>query len=139
MDLFLADSIDGYRPERPSDVLTSPQQFIPMVDAVEGGAVRIVQRTAIHMMTVAAEIEAGGELSVEDLAAGQARKTAIEVRVRGGLTVRGTVVYVLPEAQQRLVDYANQQESLLSVRDGDAVHLIPKVHVIDLRPTAVGG
>lgn len=138
VDLFLADSIDGYRPERPSDVLASAQQFIPMVDAIDGGALRIVQRTAILVMTVAAEAEAAGELSVEDLAAGQARTSAIEVRVRGGLTLRGTVVYVLPEAQQRVVDYANQPEALLSLRDGDAVHLIPKAHVLDIRPTTAG-
>lgn len=137
VDLFLADSIDGYRPERPSDVLASSQLFIPVTDA-EGGGLRIVQRAAILIITVAAEVEATGELSVEDLAAGLARKSAIEVRVRGGVTLRGTVVYVLPEAQQRLVDFANQTDALLSLRDGDVVHLVPKAHVVDIRPTSVG-
>ena len=134
VDLFLADSIDGYRPERPSDVLTSAQFFIP-VSEVAGGALRIVQRGAVLVMTVSAEAESAGELSVEDLAASDARKTAVEVRVRGGLTLRGTVVYVLPEAQQRLQDYANQPDALLAVHEGGAVHLIPKIHILDIRPT----
>ena len=131
VNLFLAQPIDGVRTERPSDLLTGVE-FIPV--SQESGGFRIVRRSAIASLTVRADVESGGELSVEDLAGGFAKKTDLEVRTRGGALLKGTAVYLLPEGQQRVQDMLNQPDALLMLRDGDLVHLVPKTQIIDVRP-----
>ena len=131
VELFLAQPIDGVRTERPSDLLTGVE-FIPI--SQKDGSFRIVRRSAITSLTVRADVEYGGELSVEDLAGGFAKKTDLEVRTRSGAVLKGTVIYLLPEGQQRVQDLLNQPDPLLMLRDGDLVHLLSKTQIVDVRP-----
>lgn len=130
-DVFIAIAGEGVRLERPSGVLFA-NPFLPV--KARDGVFRILRSGSISCLTVRAEFESGAELPIEDLAGGLARSARVAIRLRGGASIDGTVVYLAPEGQQRVQDLLNQPEVLIFVRDQDLVHIVVKAHVLDVRP-----
>lgn len=131
MQLFLGEAIVGYRgPERPSDVLAAAD-FFPVLHADD--TVHLVNRASVVALTTAMEVElAAGELSVEDLAGENATSRNVQVFLRNGPPLGGTVVYVLPDGQRRLLDFLNLPDAFIPLRDGEKVHLIRKAFVTEI-------
>ena len=130
-DLFISVAVEGIRIERPSDVLGG-EPFLPVKSS--DGTFRILRSASIACLTVRAEFESGAELAAEDLAAGSTHSAKLVIGLRGGTKIEGTVVYLAPEGQRRVQDFLNQNDPCVRVRDEDLVHIVVKIHVLDVRP-----
>ena len=130
VQIFLCEAIPGYRgPEKASETLTASSDFFP---ALDGGVFRIVYRNSVVSLTVALEDETAGELGVEDLAGDQATLRNVEINVRNGPPLKGAIVYLMPEGQRRPLDFLNQPEPIVALREADRVHLIRKAFIVDV-------
>ena len=128
VEFFLADGAAGYQlPERPSDLLRDAEPFF----AVSEGANRfLVRRGSVRVASVSVEHELVGELTVEDLAGDSAQRAEVVVSLVGGLVLRGTSFFILPEGKRRMLDFLNLPETFFALRDGESIHLVNKVHVL---------
>ena len=130
-DLFVSVAVEGVRIERASDVLWR-DPFLPVKSS--DGTFRILRSASIACLTVRAEFESRAELAAEDLAAGATHSAKLAFRLRGGTKIEGTVVYLAPEGQRRVQDFLNQNDACVWVRDEDLVHVVVKIHVLDVCP-----
>ena len=130
VQIFLSEAVPGYRgPERASETLTSEGDFFPVLD---GSAFRLIHKQSVVCLSVALEDEMAGELGIEDLAGDQATLRNVEITVRNGAPLSGAIVYVMPESQRRPLDFLNQPEPLVALRDRERVHLIRKPFIVDV-------
>jgi hypothetical protein len=132
--LFLAESAATHLgPERPSDLVTTAR-FIPVV--LDDGTFSFLQVGSILMLSVPSDSESDESLTDEYLSAQGATALSVEICLDDETCLSGTVVYVLPEAQQRLQDFLNDlPDQFLHLRDGDTTHLINKDHIVRVSPT----
>lgn len=133
VEIFLGDCAASHAGgERVIDLLASEVRFIPVRDA-ESGQVIFLQRSSIMVLTVPlehelrADLEDGGLLETEI-----AERFHIEVVLSDGSIVKGELTYVMPEGMRRLQDFLNLPEPYLSIRDGEAAHIVSKSHVSEV-------
>jgi hypothetical protein len=101
--LFLAGSAaERAGPERVSDALCGDARFLPALDA-DGGDLHLLARAAISFVRLAAAEEPGDaeELTIPT-------EHALEVVLRDGARLAGTVSYVLPPERSRPIDFLNE-------------------------------
>lgn len=132
-NVFLASVAEGRsRPEKPSDLLNGHGAFLPTVD--DDGTFSIVQKKFLLYLTCASEEELGGDdLTPEDLAAEDATQMDLDVDLSNGLTLTGTVIYLLPRANRRLLDYLRVADDFFVLREKEKVHLVNKNQVATFR------
>jgi hypothetical protein len=58
------------------------------------------------------------------------------VTLREGVTVRGTIGYVMPEGQRRLQDFLNTETPFVLIRDGDQARFVNKHHIVKIETTS---
>ncbi len=110
--------------ELPSDLLNGRDTFIPVTDA--DGAGMVLGRDGIVVLSIAAEEEpppVGTEVT----------SLQVELLLEGGESVRGTLLFVQPEARCRLPDFLNDCDPFFPVRDGAVVHLVNKALIVRAR------
>lgn len=130
VQIFLTEAIPGYRgPGRASETLTAADDFFPVLD---GPAFRLIYKHSVVCLSVSLEDEMGGELGVEDLAGDQATLRNVEITVRNGAPLSGAIVYLMPEGQRRPLDFLNQADPIVALRERELVHLIRKPFIIDV-------
>jgi hypothetical protein len=118
-------------PERPSDVLNSGDRFIP---AIERDAVEFINLESVMAITVEASWEFGDDLEILDAALGEMTRQRLQVWLADGSTLRGDVLYLLPEGQRRVQDYLNGPAPFFALRDAGRVHVVHKRHVVLVVP-----
>lgn len=132
VSLFLsqaAQSHDGF--ERLSDLLNGPKAFIPAV--ADGGKMTFLHREAVEIVTVRAEDEFGSDvLLAAALSSEQATTRRVEISLRDGATLKGTVSYLMPAGRQRIQDYLNQNEPFVPVREGDQLRFVNKRRMLQI-------
>lgn len=120
--------------ERPSDVLNGGLRFVPALDDANGALI-LLNVDAIMVVSVDASWEfRPGEESLEDLAAGEAVVSRIEISLDDGTVLRGTVTYLLPESNRRLQDYMNGDGRFVIVRQDAIAHLVNKRRIARVSP-----
>lgn len=130
VQIFLAEAVPGYRgPERASEALLAPVEFFPVL-AKDG--FRLIARNSVVCLSVALDDEMGGEMTVEDLAGDQATIRNVEITVCNGPPLTGSMVYLMPEGQRRPLDFLNQADPIVALREADRVHLIRKPYIVDV-------
>ncbi len=131
--IFLALSAEHHAgAERPSDLLDGEASFVAVIDGEDGFV--LVQREAVAYLRVAAEVELGSErLPAEDLGASSAQAVAVEVMFEDEVVIEGTVVFLLPDAQQRLQDFLNGEGKFFPLRAGDDIYLVNKQRILWVR------
>lgn len=112
--------------ERPSDLLNGSEPFVPVRDAK--GLTWLLNLEAVLVVTVAAT-EENVSRAVE-FRTNMASCFDVVVALDGGLRVRGSVRYVLPEGQQRLQDYLRQAQRFVALHEGPWVHLVNRHRVV---------
>ena len=126
MTIFLSDRAETHSGfERPSDLLNRAGAFIPAAEK-KGGLV-LLRRDAVTTLSVLASDElGGGEPRAEDLAAEQATRLQVEIVLEDGSKACGTLTYLMPEGERRLLDFLNLPEGFITLRDGDRIRLVNK-------------
>ena len=126
LSLFLNERAETHEGrERPSDILNGARGFLPAAD--ERGKVILINGEAVMVVSVAAEFEFDAAAPrAEDLAPDQTSKASVEVTLQDGTCVRGTISYLMPEAQSRLQDFLNTEGRFVTLREGGVAHLINK-------------
>ena len=115
-------------PERPSDLLNSPNPFMP---ALERKRVLFFNLDAVHVVTVAAELEfAAIDMMWLDAALQQQTHRRVEVGMQGGTVVRGELTYLMPEGNRRVQDFLNATERFFALRDGDVARFVNRQHAV---------
>lgn len=134
VQLFLAECAENHvGPERPSDLLNGPGRFFPVLQ--EDGTFSFVPRDAVIVLSVPSESEVADGLPAEDLAAQLATTVGVHLRLEDGTRLDGTLVYLMPAAQQRLQDYLNHAEDrFIPLRDGDTTHLVNRDRIVRITP-----
>jgi hypothetical protein len=122
--LFLAEAApDHAGGERPWDLLTRGDDFIPALD-VDGGRMTFLNRAALPAVRFARELEgdAGDAPTIPT-------EHEVEVLLSDGTLLRGLVSYVLPPERSRLVDFLNAPSPFLRLVEERTVALVNKRHV----------
>lgn len=123
LTLFLSDRAELHEgPERPSDLLSRGQPFVPALDG--DGALILIGRNAIATLSIPAE---------EEPIPLMATSFRVQVMLRSGLKVEGTVHYAMPEASQRLQDYLNQPELFIAIQQETTLLFVNKACITGLR------
>ena len=133
--LFLSERAERHAgPERPSDLLNGTLAFLPARD--DEGQLVLLNRDAIVALRVSAELELDGEAArAEDLAADRMTAVGVEVTLDDGSAIRGTIKYLMPEAQSRLQDFLNTGDQFITLLGEGAAHLVNKRRIASVRPT----
>lgn len=100
--VFLSEQAPEHAgPERVSDVLTRREPFFPAIDPTTGET-NLVARAAVALARLARADEPGDadELTIPT-------EHEVEIHLRDGQQVGGTLAYVLPPERSRLVDFLN--------------------------------
>jgi len=131
--LFLSDRTDRHAGcERLSDVLNGPLAFVPAVDP--NGKIVFFHKKSVMAVSVSAEEELSSEPSPEELASDQVSRAIVEVLLEDGSSFRGTIVYLMPEAQRRLQDFLNTSDRFLVLKERAVSHLINKARITRVSP-----
>jgi hypothetical protein len=127
--LFLGTAAEAHPgPERPSDLLNRPNPFMP---ALERGQVVFFNLEAVHVITVAADLEfATSDTTWLDVALQQQTHRRVQVGLRGGTVVRGDLTYHLPEGNRRVQDFLNGTERFFALQDGDMARFVNRQQVV---------
>ncbi|MDF1562151.1 MAG: hypothetical protein P1V51_03860 [Deltaproteobacteria bacterium] len=133
VSIFLAHQAERHAgPERPSDLLEGEATFFACVDAEDGFV--LIQREAVAFLKVATEVELGSDhLPAEDLGASSAQAVPVTVMLEDDRPLEGTVVFLLPDAQQRLQDYLNVSGTFFPLRAGEEIYLVNKRRILWIR------
>jgi hypothetical protein len=122
--LFLAGHAshrDG--PEEVADLLEEGTRFLPVRDLGAGG-IAFLRCDAIAVVEV--DATTGGD---DPFALAPTEQHEVEVRLRGGRTVRGFVAYVLPPDRARVLDHLNEPGAWLALHGEGVLRLVHKRHV----------
>lgn len=123
LTLFLSDRAERHEGhERPSDLLSSGLAFVPALDS--NGALILIGRNAIATLSIPAD---------EEPIPLMATTYRVQVTLRSGLSVEGTVDYAMPEASQRLQDYLNQSEPFIAIRRETTLLFVNKACITGVR------
>lgn len=116
--------------EAPSQLLNQATSFLPVVE--EDDTCSFVYVPNILVLTVPLELEAGGPFAAE-LHEDSAMSANVTIRIEGGTTIGGKVLYIMPEGQQRVSDFLNRGTDFIPVRDGESVHLINRYKIVQVK------
>jgi len=116
-------------PMRADEWINSPEQFFPFL---EEGLTRpfLLNKGQIAVLNVSASADSGG---VAEEAPAPERRVEVEV---AGMQIRGTVSIEMPEGHERTVDFMNQPEAFVTVREGERHHLVRKrriTRIVEIR------
>jgi hypothetical protein len=119
--LFLSERTSLGTPERITDLLNGPREFLP---AIERGTeqLTLLCRSAIAVARVAGPLWDVDEQNVP-------LEHEVEVLLESGHVLRGVVTYVRPDASCRVVDYLNDPAPFFVVVEGDQIAVVNKRHV----------
>jgi hypothetical protein len=125
--VFLAEfasTHDG--PERVSDVLNAPGDFIPAVDLATGRTF-LVNRVSIVTADVSEVSERQGaeQHTIPN-------EHEVEVTFSDGRTLRGLLSYVMPPERSRPIDYLHEQPPFFRLLCGERLFLVNKLHATQL-------
>jgi len=135
LTLFLGESAAGHLgPERPVDLLNAETPFMPALDSK--GNLILVNSESIKTVSIR-DADAGDDR--EELALEEAVSMRVEVLLRDGARVTGTVRYLLPEAQSRLQDYLNRNGRFIPVRRRATTVFINRRFVTRVAPVGRSG
>ena len=119
---FLAEYAPTHTgPERLSDLLNAPVQFVPAVDVVTG-TMTFLGRHSIAAARVGREWELGEEPP-------EGEHHEVEITLTDGTVLRGTVSFVLPTDRARLLDHLNDAQPFVRLAEAEKVSLINKRHI----------
>jgi hypothetical protein len=123
--LFVAESAQDHAgPERVSDLLCQGPAFLPARDPITGKTC-FIARAAISVVRLARGAEPGDadELTIPT-------EHEVEIVLRDGTTVQGTLSYVLPAERSRLNDFLNEAPPFFRLFTSTAeVLLVNRGHV----------
>ena len=123
-ELFRSAVSDRHEgPPRPDEWANGPEKFFPFRSA-EGNEVLVINKSQLAIAQVT--------LPPEDEIERTARHQDVVVECSGGV-VKGTVLINLPEHHQRLLDFMNQPEQFISIRNEQQCYLINKNYIIDIK------
>jgi hypothetical protein len=123
---YLADFAQSHAGgERLSDLLNGPAEFLPARN--EAGDVVLLSRSAI----VAVSTEASDE-AAETAAWEQVYRHEVEVRLKGGQSMRGAAEYSLEPEHSRILDYLCQPQPFFTLRQGTRLLLVSKRHTLEV-------
>jgi hypothetical protein len=126
--LFLSEfALDRAGPERVSDLLNGPGDFIPAVDG-EFQDTTFFNRLGILLVRVEPSLE--GEEASDLVGATEHR---VEVHLDQGNRIAGKVQYHLPQDRSRIYDYLNSLGRFVRVSQGQTLVLINKQHITHVR------
>src|SRR5262249_10913173 len=115
--------------ERPSDLLNGPGDFLPAIEPP--GRVVLLQRDALLVLTVSAELELGDDpIDSNSSGANSGTQVKIEATLQDASEIRGTVKFMMPGGKNRLVDFLNQPERFFAVREGKLARLVNKQRIV---------
>jgi hypothetical protein len=120
--VFLAERTSRGGPERVSDLLNGPREFLPAIDC-ETDAMTFLARSCIVVARVAGPLWDVDELNLP-------LEHEVEVVLSNGQALAGLVSYVLPSENSRVVDYLNDPAPFLALVEGERVALVNKRHVL---------
>jgi len=122
--LFLADAAAEHSgPEFPGDILNGHEDFIPALDE-EDGVMTFLNRHGLSVVRVAAETHTG-----DDEVPTIPTEHEVELLLRDGTTLRGTLSYLRPPEHARLTDYLNEKTPFLPLHEEKALALVNKRHL----------
>jgi hypothetical protein len=119
--VFLAEQSAHGGPERVSDLLNGPREFLPAVDC-KTEAITFLARSSIAVARVPGPLWDVDELNLPI-------EHEVEVVLAGGKALTGLISYVLPVENCRVVDYLNEPAPFFAVVEGDRVALVNKRYV----------
>lgn len=114
---------------RPGEWLNEPSPFFPFLPDDSDSPVLLNK----HQVLVVSVLTAVDALSAYEEAGGEEHKVVVEC---GPRVIEGSVLIQLPENHRRVLDYVNQGELFLTLRDGDRHHFVQKhqvTRVIEVR------
>ena len=109
--------------------LCGPEAFIPFRG--EEGRIHLVARAAIAYLE---SDEIPEELA--EMAALMASKSRLRVRMRSGPELIGTILVLLPDNRNRLLDYLNQKDDFFALSIGSGVAVMNKNWIESVEPLA---
>jgi len=110
-----------------SDLLNGPEAFFPLRCA--DGAIRFFYKERVL------EAELCDEPQVDDMRRVGAREAQVEISLTNGRSYRGSIVYEVPSARPRLLDFLNRLDKrFLLVHTGDGCRLVNWRLLDSLRP-----
>jgi hypothetical protein len=120
--VFLSDFASHHGgPERLSDLLNGPDEFVPALDA-QTDTMTFLGRGSIAAARVAPEWEI-------DPALAGSEEHEVEITLVEGMQLRGTLRYALPPGRTRLLDHLNDAQSFVRLEERDNIALINKRHI----------
>lgn len=127
-DVFVQPhSFSQQGPEEVSDLLNGPDPFFPLRCA--DGAIRFFLKERVL------EAELGVQPREDDMRRAGAREAQVEVALPAGPSYRGSIVYEVPTARPRLLDFLNRiDRRFLLVRTSDGCRLVNWRLLDSLRP-----
>lgn len=124
ISLFLAEAGAGHAgPERPSDLLRAPEDFLPAVDE-ESGLITFLNRAALALVRVDRALEPDGADGITLPA-----EHEVEVLLRTGARLRGFLSYLPALPHHRVLDFLNERSPFLRLLEEGTVALVSKRHV----------
>lgn len=119
---------------RPSELFERPEGFISVLTM--SGAVSFLAPDAIMALAVPANLEepdAGHSLEEQQGAARQ----EVEVSFEDGTLLRGTIIYMLPENNNRVQDYLMQDSVFFRMWSKGSIYIVNKKRVAAVRPLEI--
>ncbi|MFQ5701706.1 MAG: hypothetical protein ACE5HU_07675 [Acidobacteriota bacterium] len=121
--LFLAEAAATHTgPERPSDLLEGPNDYLPAND--EQGVFHVVKRDTIRILETDAHFQDDEQGFASSAVPSHRTLVSVEVTMNDGSRLRGTIGYEMPEGRRRLQDYLNSTTRFLPLRDKDTIRFI---------------
>ena len=106
---------------RAEEWLNEPARFFPFLPNDEGKSVLLNKREVL-VLTVARSVESGSDESPRS----PHQRVSLECEDR---RLTGEVVIDMPENRLRMLDYLNQADPFLTLREGDKLHLVQKERI----------
>src|SRR5215472_12044088 len=122
--VFLGDfAHDHAGPERLSDLLNGPGNFVPAYD-LDSDAMTFLNRTGVAVARLIGYVEpdATDEHTLPT-------EHDVEIVLQDGTKLRGLVSYVLPPEHSRLIDFLNDAPAFFRLLEQGKLALINKRHV----------
>ena len=119
---------------RPSELFERSEEFLSVLD--DSGAVSFLARDAIMALAVPAHLEESDKGNGLEDPQG-AERQEVEVSFVDGTLLRGTIVYLLPDSNNRVQDYLMQDSAFFRMRSKGSIYIVNKKRVASVRPLEV--